>query len=286
MRVLIDKNNLLTIENPNIPKTKKYYYNLGGYDFCDFDKWIIVLHKKERKIINLKNLGDNMSVCYVAQRASIQTAFDIEGFIKGLCLFESFDENTGKKYYFIPKFAEKEIEAMNKKLEILGIQATIEKTEKWCLIKGDIQAKEHRGKYTSFLFALTLLYGKMTIKNHELIGIKIHIPLFGQYIKYEEALDTMQQQLADEGIFIKTSKQKSNNGSIYQITSSDYEFLEIFAKFYQPIEKWIKISTLSELERIRIELVEFVKNSKEIPSEWKIEVLKKIESGMIKVLVK
>ena len=56
MRIEIDKNNLLTIVNENIPQTKEYTYNVSGYLFSDYDKGIVVLHKKERKIINLKNL--------------------------------------------------------------------------------------------------------------------------------------------------------------------------------------------------------------------------------------
>jgi len=286
MKIEIDKNNLLTIFNENIPQTKEYSYNVDGYTFSDFDKWIIVLHKKERKIINLKNLGDNISVCYLAQRANIQTAFDTEGCIKGLCLFESFDENTGKTYYFIPKFAEKEIESTNKKLEILGIQATIEKTEKWCLIKGDIQAKEHRGEYASFLFALTLLYGKLTIKNNELMGIKIHIPLFGQYMKYEETLDTVQQQLADKGIFINTSKQKSNDGSIYQISCNDYELLRNFADYAKGIENISKITKEDQALEYKKSLLEFITNNPEIPTEGKAEVLKQLEEWTIKLLTK
>jgi len=78
MKVTIDKNHLLVIENPNIPQTKEYTYNVSGYTFSDFDTGIIVLHKKEWKIISLKNLGDTMSVCYVAPRTEIQTSLNTE----------------------------------------------------------------------------------------------------------------------------------------------------------------------------------------------------------------
>lgn len=71
-----------------------------------------------------------MSVVYLASREEMQIPFDKEGGIKGLCLFDGFDENTGKKYYFIPKFTEKEIEVMNGKLAQLNIKAKIEKSEK------------------------------------------------------------------------------------------------------------------------------------------------------------
>lgn len=130
MKIIIDQNNLLTIVNENIPQTKEYAYNVSGYLFSDYDKGIIVLHKKERKIINLKNLGDNMSIAYIASRKEMEIPCDPEGCIKGLCLFDSFDETTGSTYYFLPKFAEKEIGKVNVVLEKIGIPAKIEKSEK------------------------------------------------------------------------------------------------------------------------------------------------------------
>jgi hypothetical protein len=38
----------------------------------------------------------------------------------------------------------------------------------------------------------------MEIKNNELVAVKIHIPLFGQFLKYEEIFATIKQQLAEE----------------------------------------------------------------------------------------
>lgn len=286
MKVTIDKNHLLVIENPNIPQTKEYTYNVSGYTFSDFDTGIIVLHKKEWKIISLKNLGDTMSVCYVAPRTEIQTSLNTEWFVKWLWLFEGFDESTGKKYYFIPKFAEKDIGPINEILEKIGIQTQIEKTEKGCLIKSDIQPKEHRWKYSSFLFALALLYGKIDTKNNELTAIKIHIPLFGQFLKYEEHFDTMKKQLAKEGIFITTSSQKNNDGAIYQISCNDYELLTSWAKWYEPVEKFEKITKRKFTQEMKTKLIEFINTNSEIPQEGKADVLKQIQEWTIKLLTK
>jgi hypothetical protein len=68
MKIQFDQNHLLTIENENIPQTKEYTYSAGGYTFSDFDKGVVVLHKKDFKITNLKNLGDNMSVVYYKEK--------------------------------------------------------------------------------------------------------------------------------------------------------------------------------------------------------------------------
>jgi hypothetical protein len=38
MKIVVDKNHLLVIENENIPQTKEYTQNVSGYMFSDFDK--------------------------------------------------------------------------------------------------------------------------------------------------------------------------------------------------------------------------------------------------------
>lgn len=286
MRIEIDKNNLLTIFNENIPQTKEYTHSAGGYLFSDFDKWMIVSHKKERKIINLKNLWDTMSVCYMAPRQEMNIPFNAEWFLTWLCLFDGFNEETGEKYFFIPKFPEKEIETMNKKCEILGIQAKIEKSEKWCIIMGDIKPENNWWKYFSFLFALTLLYGKMENKNEELIAIKIHLPLFGQFAKYEENLDTMKKQLAQEGVFISTSSQKTNDGMMYQISCNDYEVLKNFAEYAKGIENIHKIPKYDLALENKKSLLEYIQSNPDIPQEGKVEVLKQLQNGTMKLLMK
>ncbi len=154
------------------------------------------------------------------------------------------------------------------------------------MIKGEIQPKDHRGKYASFLFALILIYGKIEAKNNELLSIKIHIPLFGQFMKYEEIFDTMKQTLAQEGIFITTSCQKNAEGAVYQISSNDYELLETYAKWYEPVEKFEKITKRDFTQEMKTKLIEFLETNTEIPSEGKEEVIKKLQEGTMKLLTK
>jgi len=226
-----------------------------------------------------------MSVVYIAAREKMNIPFDHEAFINGLCLFEGFNETTGEKNYFIPKFAEKELDPINKKLEALGSKAKIEKTDKWFFV---VWAKpnEYKWKYVSLLFALLFLYGKMDTKKEELIAIKIQIPLFGQFLKYEEMFDTMKKQLAEEWIFINTSVQKNNNGIVYQISSNDYELLEIWAKWYEAVEKFEKITKREFTEEMKTKSIEFIETNPEIPQDGKAEVLKQLQEWTIKLLTK
>lgn len=296
MKVLIDQNNLLAIENPNIPKLKEYTNIASGYRFSDYDKWIIVYHKKEIKIINLKNLWDNMNIFYVNKRESlIENNLDLDWFLAAVVLFSGFDENTWNKYFFIPRMKEVELEPLNIKLEKLWIDIKLEKNEKWIVVKSwlDMYKKStaaifdndaNIGNILSFLFGLVLIYGKMDIKNWEIIWIKIHIPLFGQYIKYKESIDEIIKNLQNEWIFLNHSILQNWDWIVYQINSWDYELLWSFVNFYQSVEKVQKIFKQEFTEKAKSELINFIDINEQVPENWKEEVLRMIDDGVMKVL--
>jgi len=284
MKILIDKNNLLTIFNENIPQTKEYTYHVSGYTFSDYDKWIIVLHKKERKIISLKNLGDNMSVVYLKNDRPTKIEMDNNAMKQAFWLFDSFDETSGKTYFFIPNMSEKEAIEKNQILENLKIEYRLKKTDKWIITEAiPCTGTEKR---ISLLFWLLVLYGKFDAKNNELTSIKIQLPLFGQYAKHIEMLDTMMNQLKGHGFFMKVDKLANKNGIVYQISSNDYELLEIFARRYEPVEKFGKITKREFTEEMKTKLIEFISTNPEIPQDGKAEVLKQIKEWTIKLLTK
>lgn len=294
MKILIDQNNLLTIENPNIPKLKEYSNIASGYNFSDYDKWIIVYHKKQIKIINLKNLWDTMNVFWIKKRKPfIENKLDEDWFESAFGLFNWFDENTWKKYFFIPKIKESEFEILKKKLHKLAVDINLEKNEKGVCVSSlsdwdnKIPSAIINNGITSifsFLFWLVLIYGKMDIKNWDLVSIKIHIPLFGQYIKYKEELDSLLKFLQEDGIFISRSIVQNKDWITYQISSSDYEFLWSLAYFYQSIEKIQKILKQETTENIKSELINFLEINDLIPEDWKEDVIAMIEDGIVKIL--
>jgi hypothetical protein len=87
------------------------------------------------------------------------------------------------------------------------------------------------------LFGLALVYGDFNIKNNDLKSVKIQIPLFGKYKENTALIEEVINTLKDNCIFLKINIQDTNDGIVYQITSSDFELLQIFARFYEPIEK-------------------------------------------------
>ncbi|MCX6822673.1 MAG: hypothetical protein NTX91_01575 [candidate division SR1 bacterium] len=291
MRISFDQNKLLSIQNENIPQTKEYTYTTGGYTFSDFDKGMIVLHKKDFKITNLKNLGDGMNVVFCTKENNDNIIFQQEIFEDALRLFNGFDEETGQRYFFIPGLGEKDMQEKNDLLKHFS-KCEIKKTSKGAMVELQ-HAKEDRTNekpqiedILSYLFGLTLIYGKFDAKKGELASIKIQIPLFGQYLAQQEMLDKIINELQESSIFLKVDKLTNKNGITYQISSNDYELLEIFAKWYEPIEKFEKITKSVFTQDMKIKLIDFLEKNTEIPSDGKSEVLNQIKNGTIKFLMK
>jgi hypothetical protein len=278
MKIIFDTNHLLVIENPNIPQLKEYTYEASGYQFSSYDKGIIVLHKKELKIVNIKNLGNTMSVIYIAERPEIKEAFDKDACMQALYLFQGFNETTGEVYYFLPRYSEKDKSLLNEHLFKLESSTHIQDTEKGYIVQGDSTPTETRDQSLSFLFGLVLVYGKFEIKNNNLNSIKVHLPLFGQFIKYEQELNRIKESLAKEGIFISTSTQPSTDGIVYQISSNDYELLNNFAEYYKAIENIEKIPKYDLAQETKTQLIEFISNNPEIPPQGKEEVIEQIKN--------
>ena len=96
-------------------------------------------------------------------------------------------------------------------------------------------------------------------------------------MKYEENFDIMKKQLAEEGTFISTSIQKTNDGIIYQISCNDYEVLKNFANYTKGIEKIDKIPKYDVTLEYKNQLIEFIETNKEIPQDGKSEVIKQLQ---------
>jgi hypothetical protein len=86
----------------------------------------------------------------------------------------------------------------NKLLQKFPTKCSITKTDKGMIVDGLETTDKPAQDALSFLFGLLCMYGKFDSKNGELSSIKIQLPLFGQYLKHQENLDTMMQSLQKE----------------------------------------------------------------------------------------
>lgn len=285
MRICVDKHHLLVIENENIPKTKEFSQIVWGHVFSDFDKGVLVWHKKQIKIVNLKNLGNGMAVFYVKSDKDIAYgALDVPSFVAWLCNFSAFDEEQGNTYFFIPKFRE-DLAHINHVLKKLGVPVSLEKTAKWICVVGDF-VKSDQIDFVSQMFAFVLLYGKLDIKNNELVSFKFHLPLFGAYLAQKEYFDKAIADLQAQWFFLKKDILVSNDGIIYQVSCGDYELLQAFAKIYEPIAKITKIPKYEQNQDAKKAVLEFINNDSQIPEEGRSEVIEQIEKWTLKLLTK
>ena len=201
MELLIDKNKVLCLSAVQ-NTSKEFKHTIEWSLFADYDKLIPIEHKKQRKTLQFKELSDKMSICYVSNRTqnisdSIKN-LDSTWATAALGLFKGMDESTNKRYAFLYKYPTNNINILNHQLLILGLNISTHKTDKGVIVQLPEKSQGSIGfddtnvnTTTSFLFMLTLLYGKFDIREWALHSIKIHIPLFGAYLKDQKIFDTI-----------------------------------------------------------------------------------------------
>jgi len=203
-------------------------------------------------------------------------------------LFSGFDEFSGEQYQYLPHFPIKNQEIINQTFKTLQLSFELSKTEKGILFQekneeqimislGDLK---ETSDFLNFLFGLTILYGKFEVKGEELRSIKIHLPLFGQYLHYKETLDQIVKKLQTEQYFLQTSENSQNWVLSYQISSNDGEVLAIFSERMQ--KNW----TINK-QNLYQEVTNLLQQSlNDLDIENQKEILMLLEEKSLKILVK
>lgn len=241
MHLFFDHHHLLCVEHPHIPSIKEYRFSLAGKPISSPDKGALVYHKRQRKLIHLKNLGDGMQLCYLQKTPLPDYELNIAMLEKTLAMFSGFNEETGEKYRFLP-FYSKEIKRLQQELsDHFGISCHISKEQQGTFIRGlqkDWSAPESDEELVSYLFALVFLYGKFEIKNQELIAAKAHIPLFGAWNQLaNDFFEKFLPRLQALGLFITVSTLQQGGKNTLQLSINDSELLDCFAKWLHQYQK-------------------------------------------------
>ena len=288
MRANIDEQRILGIEGENLDTGKQYAQDFQGYRFSSRNKLMFVAHKKEIKLIELKNIGSTMGVFYCSERKEIESlALDLGAFVGASQIFGAWDEEKGNQYFFLPYFSPSKIVEMQERLDALGSELKLENSEKGVLARGEngknLQNLESLEENISFLFGLTILYGKFEAKGEQLNSIKIHLPLFGQYLQLAEEIEKLVEKLQEGGIFLQVSKNENQGKVSFQISSNDYELLQIFALWYKRIENFSQITKKGITQQNMEELKAFLEKEQ---IENRDEIISLLEAGTVKVLIK
>ena len=131
-----------------------------------------------------------------------------------------------------------------------------------------------------FLFGLILLYGKFENKWEKLSAIKIQLPLFWQFLTIWDEIKNIQKILQDNWIFIQISENIQWDKHTYEITSNDYELLEIFSMLYLPVENFSQITKREQTQEALKALDNFLEN------KWEKEKKEIINNSCVKLLQK
>ncbi len=281
--------NFLIKQDEKLYTGKTYRHNFQWYNFDEENCLFYVWHKKEIKLIESKNLWSTINVFFLKDWTLEvnELTYDIKTWILTACqIFNAFDEENWWFYNFLPYFPTKSVEEKNKLFKILWLNIELSNSTKWVLIKnGESHSKTLVEDLNIewkiwFLFGLTLLYWKFENKWEKLSTIKIQLPLFGQFLSIWDEIKSIQRNLQNEWIFIQISENIQWDKHTYEITSNDYELLEIFAKLYLPVEKFFQITKREQAQEAIEALKVFLSN------EWENQLITKIDNSCVKLLQK
>ena len=279
----------LTKKDEKLNTGKTYRHNFQWFSFDQENCIFYVWHKKEIKLIESKNLWSTMNVFFLKDwnLELNKITYNIKSWILTACqIFNAFDKENGWTYNFLPYFPTKFVEEKNELFQNLWLNISLSNSPKWVLIKNN----ESHSKFMVedlniqwqiwFLFGLALLYWKFENKWEKLSAVKIQLPLFGQFLSIWDKIKDIQKSLQNEWIFIQISENTQWDKCTYEITSNDYELLEIFSKLYLPVENFSQITKREQTQ----EAIEALKNF--LWKEGESELLEKINNSCVKLLQK
>lgn len=276
-------------QNSELYTGKKYRHNFQWFNFEEENCIFYVWHKKEIKLIESKNLWSTMNVFFIKDwnlEINNLTQNIKNWFLTACQIFSAFDEENGWFYNFLPYFPTKAIEEKNQNFEKLWLNIELSNSQKWVLIRNNesldkIMIEDLNTEWKIwFLFGLTILYGKFENKWDKLSAIKIQLPLFGQFLSILDEIKKIQKSLQNEWIFIQISENIQGDKHTYEITSNDYELLEIFNKLYLPVENFSQITKREQAQEAIKALKVF------IWKEGESELIEKINNSCVKLLQK
>ena len=276
-------------ENQNLFTGKTYHHNFQWLNFEEENCIFYTRHKKEIKLIESKNLWSTMNIFFIknSNLKIPEINNDIKTWISASCnIFSAFDEDNWWFYYFLPYFQTKFIDEKNNIFKKIWLKVELLNSQKWVLVKDnewnnqiDIESLNIQWELW-FLFWLIILYWKFEKKWDKLSSIKIQLPLFWQFLAIWDKIKNIQKNLQNNWIFIQISENIQWDRHTYEITSNDYELLEIFANLYLPVEKFTQITKREQTQEAINVLKTFLLN------EWEKETIEKINNSCIKLLQK
>ncbi len=275
---------------------KQYNVKAGSFHFSDYDRDILVFHKRQLKNISLKNLGQKMTIFYVPQQElegaihskipqKKKDCYHVASFNSAFTLFSSFDEINGEKNHFLYRINQQKTANLQTSLQALQSNVILNNNNDITRATTPTSAQSQEDlndtyHITSFLFGLSLIYGNYQAKHDELLSIKIHIPIFWVYGQLAQTIKQMILALKHDGILVDHTMQDSNDGEVMQITINDYEIIEQLAHWYKPIASFSKITKKERADFFKSRIISYLEIN-----NYDQATINLLQESMIKPLV-
>ena len=269
----IDHQWLLVQSNASINNTPGKQYTHQSYTgiLHDYDKTILCYHKKQIKQIQRKDLGQKMIIYQFVDNLPHCNLLAWNAYLTALSLFSWFDEETWKKYCYLPHISPQQANTYQHILTKIwyDTKATIDTYKHFVIAEihdwhTSIPTLEWALEWNdetiiSLLRWLVLVYGKRSMQWETLMWCTITVPLPGTAFWLVETFWKLVDTLHKMSIVVHASiPEESDNDFI--LTIHDAQILEQFAKAYAPLATITKIAKTDLTDYHRSLLIDYLKN--------------------------
>lgn len=190
---------------------------------------ILVLHKKNLKMMRPQEIGDGMQVVKL-NNTNWSADLDIESVVWGMCIYEWFDENVGTVQYYAYAIDRDKVDRIQDICNTLALPITID-VQKFVCLKTSLDSMHNTWTWLlSYMFGLALIYGHFDIWEQGLKHVKIHLPLEWSIAQSQERILAAIEWLHRyDWLYITYDYQDQKNWQILQLHINDQELLDIWS---------------------------------------------------------
>lgn len=237
-------------------------------NFLLSDAEVVVYRKQEFHRMHPKNIGDGMRIpLHYPAHNFVHGDLPIHALESGLCAYKEYDEESDVWSTYLYKYAagEEGREKIQRYLKQIGSNGVliVEKgftRIEWMATNTTLDMYVSFQEKLAYMIGICLWYGKpKQIGDDRLMSWHIWLPLIWSLGHIYPSLEQLRDELAREGIFLVTSVQKQQVGSLVQISIHDEWVLDILESI-----RFGQHASVSRYEQLTDKLLSFLWDEKGI----------------------
>ena len=213
-----------------------YDFYVKEWNFRSRGKETFVFHKRQLKIMNIRDIGDGMRIPFLKNK-SLLKKYDNTMVKFWMSSYQWFDEKNGETKYYAYWAKSDTIKWVNLVSEQLELWVEL---KEWKFV--EIQWWEHDSSFithviasqklddiSSFLFGIALIYGNWSRIENSLSHVSVQLPLVDSLASLEDHLLKMIDIFFDNKLFMTYDYQDMKAGQLMQIHIDDHEILDVWS---------------------------------------------------------